>query len=304
MAISDEQIIKAAEGLQKKGINPSMAKVREVLGSGSFTTISPVLRTWKESKEQRAVVAVDMPESAKQALDNAGLDLWKIITTIATERHLKIQAESEELIKSANIERDESLLEIERLELELTEKNTVLGEAEEKIESLARQYAEANNEVIVLDVKLAEKESVEQDNKALNEIHVQLVKEVSQVRNEKLELIEKNQSQEIRIVQTEGNLSNIKENLKETKTILKTKESELARLVKENNSLNLQVGKNQLALDQSAVKVSDLKSDVADFKKLVKSKDVMLLDVGKKNGILVGELKATKEIIKNANLKI
>ncbi|NOR69629.1 MAG: hypothetical protein GQ532_08045, partial [Methylomarinum sp.] len=53
MAITKEQIIETAERLQAKNINPTMAGVREALGGGSFATISPVLRDWKTSKEQR-----------------------------------------------------------------------------------------------------------------------------------------------------------------------------------------------------------------------------------------------------------
>jgi len=134
MAITKEQIIEAAEELKAAGVNPSMAAVREKLGGGSFATISPVLREWRESQEKRATVAIEMPGEAKAALDRAGVDIWRIVTGLATEKLAKVQAEAEETVKAATAERDELLKEVEKLEKHI-EQLTASLQDEDKLKS-------------------------------------------------------------------------------------------------------------------------------------------------------------------------
>ncbi len=86
MAITKDQIIEAAEALKSAGVNPSMAAVRERLGGGSFATISPVLREWRESQEQRATVAIEMPAEAKP--------LWIVLVLIFGGLLLGLQLKS------------------------------------------------------------------------------------------------------------------------------------------------------------------------------------------------------------------
>jgi hypothetical protein len=64
-------------------------------------------------------LAKEMPAEAKAALDRAGIDIWRIVTGLATEKLAKVQAEADEVVKSATAERDEALAEIERLEASL-----------------------------------------------------------------------------------------------------------------------------------------------------------------------------------------
>ncbi|EAN5736141.1 hypothetical protein EJD04_25860 [Salmonella enterica] len=50
MAITTEQIMKAADELNQEGQNPTLARVRKKLGGGSFTTISEVMIEWRALK--------------------------------------------------------------------------------------------------------------------------------------------------------------------------------------------------------------------------------------------------------------
>ena len=65
MAINREDIIRAAEELERNGISPTMAAVRDHLGGGSFATISPVLRGWKESRKAAQTIVIEMPGELK-----------------------------------------------------------------------------------------------------------------------------------------------------------------------------------------------------------------------------------------------
>jgi len=143
MAITDQQIFAAAEALELKGINPSQGAVREHLGGGSIATIAPVLRQWKEDKEERTRVYIAMPEEAKATIERLGTEVWKIMSNIATEKQKIIKSEAYTRVSDAHTERDENLKEMVELEKELqqskqTNQQTLssLEEAHTKIKAL------------------------------------------------------------------------------------------------------------------------------------------------------------------------
>jgi chromosome segregation ATPase len=139
MAISKEQIIEAAEHLVSEGVNPSMQAVREHLGSGSFATISPVLREWKEKREATTLAVLEMPSDVKGALDRFGAELWKAASALATAQFEKLKDECRNSIEAANRERDEALEEIERLESQNLQHNNKLSSINAEVESLKNQ---------------------------------------------------------------------------------------------------------------------------------------------------------------------
>jgi len=181
MAITKDQIINAAESLKAEGINPSMSAVRERLGGGSFATISPVLREWRESQEQRATVAIEMPAEAKAALDRAGIDIWRIVTGLATEKLAKVQAEADEAVKSATAERDEALAEIERLEASLEKANSELlekSEVEEKAKQLDMQVHKLQ---ISLDIAVKTNDELKEEIKQLRQTNEEKSRELGKM---------------------------------------------------------------------------------------------------------------------------
>lgn len=72
MAITKEHVFKAADSLAEEGIEPTNAAVRERLGSGSFKTITPHLKDWRELQEQ----AADVPGSISNAMENTLRQVW------------------------------------------------------------------------------------------------------------------------------------------------------------------------------------------------------------------------------------
>lgn len=70
-----EDVKHAIDTLMAKGEAPSVQKIREVLGTGSFTTISDHLREWRSRREERAgaVPAQEMPEPIRQLAEG----LWE-----------------------------------------------------------------------------------------------------------------------------------------------------------------------------------------------------------------------------------
>jgi Plasmid replication region DNA-binding N-term len=113
---TEAKIIDAANKLQDEGKKPTMEAVREAIGGGSFATISPVLRKWRESQAQSQAITLEMPNDIKSIFDKSAVELWKGLANITAERITKAEAESTKQINVAQSERDEALTEIERLE--------------------------------------------------------------------------------------------------------------------------------------------------------------------------------------------
>ena len=110
-----QRIIDAAEKLVSEGIDrPTNEQVRECLGGGSLSHISPVMREWRDSLKDNAIAVREMPNEIRTVLERVGAELWRSASQHADEEVEKIRAESEQREKAANEERDEALREIER----------------------------------------------------------------------------------------------------------------------------------------------------------------------------------------------
>ena len=121
MAITKEMVIEAAEALLTEEINPSMAAVRSKLGTGSFSTISPILRGWREGRESSKVTKVAMPSDITAALDKFGAQLWTVATGIATDQLNKIREEARCAVELANSDRNEATNQLYKIQDTISE---------------------------------------------------------------------------------------------------------------------------------------------------------------------------------------
>ncbi|MEZ5578750.1 MAG: DNA-binding protein [Candidatus Competibacteraceae bacterium] len=71
-----EEVQEAAETLLGRGLNPTIQRVRELLGTGSNTTISEHLKHWQQqlAESPKAVLPPAVPETVMTALES----FWKI----------------------------------------------------------------------------------------------------------------------------------------------------------------------------------------------------------------------------------
>jgi hypothetical protein len=135
MPITAKDILDAATRVNNRGINPSQREVRKELGSGSFSTIAAVLRTWKpEEAEEKA------PDPAPAAVEDYGRQLaayaWKIAVDEASagadERvhgALAAQLRAEEDLKNLAATADELAIENDRLRAEVADLKGRLNKA-------------------------------------------------------------------------------------------------------------------------------------------------------------------------------
>lgn len=144
MAITREEIVQAAEALERDGEKATMAAVREFLGGGSFATISPVLREWRDGRKTTQAVVLEMPGELKAVMERAGAELWQAASRLANEKLVTVQAEAEVSVSDARMERDEAIREVKRLEAAL-----------EELAALQARFSQQQGELIRLQAQLS-----------------------------------------------------------------------------------------------------------------------------------------------------
>ena len=89
-----EKIIAVAEKLEAEGVNPTQVTVRKALGGGSYATIGPILKEWKDSrKEDRALTEIQVPEAIGDRLEQLKGAVWQAAVDEA-ERRLNAEREA------------------------------------------------------------------------------------------------------------------------------------------------------------------------------------------------------------------
>lgn len=112
-----DRILRAADALASEGIdNPTNDQVREWLGGGSLSHISPVMRDWREARKAQASAAFEIPVELKKSIEASVGQVWTSATRIASAAVETAQQEAKEAVETITSERDEALAEITRLE--------------------------------------------------------------------------------------------------------------------------------------------------------------------------------------------
>ncbi|MDO4682770.1 MAG: DNA-binding protein [Lautropia sp.] len=137
MAITKEQVFQAADELVAEGLKPTMEAVRQRVG-GSYTTIGPALKAWKEKQTAVSPAIEAMPAELAGKVSALMNEVWTTAMSMATAR--------------LQVERD--ALEKARAELE---------EERQEATQLADRYAE---ELDALKARLTQIEAAEKGARA------------------------------------------------------------------------------------------------------------------------------------------
>ena len=153
-----DKIIAAANALAGEGNdNPTNDQVRERMGGGSLSHISPVMREWREARKADVVAALEMPADLRKAIETAVGQVWTAASKLASITVDTVRQEAEAAITAATDERDEALGEISRLEARIGELQQALAEKDK-----ALQQAQA-----AVDKERAQNAKLASDNAAL-----------------------------------------------------------------------------------------------------------------------------------------
>jgi chromosome segregation ATPase len=153
-----ERIVAAANALAAEGSDsPTNDQVRDRMGGGSLSHISPVMRDWRESRKTAVGVALEIPADLKKAIETSVAQVWLAASKLASTTVDTIRQESEATVDAVTGERDEALEEIIRLEGRITDLLSVLTEKDQSIKSVQDQ----------LDEECARRARLASDNAAL-----------------------------------------------------------------------------------------------------------------------------------------
>ena len=151
MAISKEQIFAVADELDAAGQNPTLANVRKQLGSGSFTTISEAMKSWRAMQQAAATpVREAAPTPVMERLNQLGADVWAVAISMANDRLTKereafesAKADMELAHKEAAELADQMAAELESMRKQLEQQGTLLRSAQEAAQTTQAALTEA-----------------------------------------------------------------------------------------------------------------------------------------------------------------
>ncbi len=190
-----KRIIHAADTLVAEGDDsPTNDAVRERLGGGSLSHISPVMREWRASRKEQVNAALDIPADLKKIIETSLSQVWGSASQLASVAIENVRQDAEKDIVAATQERDEALAEITRLEAQVTS---------------------------------LEKQGVEKDK----EIQAQL-KTLETQRAENAQLTAENAALSVRIEERDGQINELKGSLKEAANDNKKLQTELVEIAK------------------------------------------------------------------------
>ncbi len=181
-------IFQICDDMNERGQKPTLDRVRQALGGGSFTTIQPILREWKDRRSDvPASAAVAVPEHIRGMLDGLAAQIWAKASTKAGEDLKTLREAMQGRLDEAEAERADAAAEVERLEAETKGQKENIDVKDDEIKSLRTALQAAN-----VDIQIQSKRIVETEG--LSARHEKLLLEVGELRGRLAAAVEKKKS--------------------------------------------------------------------------------------------------------------
>jgi chromosome segregation ATPase len=140
--LTDDQVFAAADAIAARGDRPTQEKVREELRGGSFATIGPALRRWRDAQEEAVELAgVDVPESVEARGRELLALVWREASNRAQAGHSALQAAVSDLEKAVDEAEAEGTRAVAMVEKELEEERTARAELDRRTRDLELELA-------------------------------------------------------------------------------------------------------------------------------------------------------------------
>ncbi|WP_017431408.1 DNA-binding protein [Vreelandella jeotgali] len=143
MALTVDKIHAAADHIAAQGERPTLARVRKMLGGGSFSTISEAMQSWRaEQAQEHALAEVEVPEAISERVEQLKSAAWESAMTEAEKRLSAERAALEEVQADAAGEVAEAREAVDMLEAEAEQRDGELETLREQLsdaESLAKE---------------------------------------------------------------------------------------------------------------------------------------------------------------------
>uniref|UniRef100_UPI003A907DCA DNA-binding protein n=1 Tax=Salmonella enterica TaxID=28901 RepID=UPI003A907DCA len=184
VAITTEQIMKAADELDREGQNPTLTRVRKKTGGGSFTTISEVMIEWRAQKSRSAPAHEPAPQAVTDRLAAFGDDIRTLALEIADARFTgerealeKSRQETEEARPEATALADQLTAELAQVRAHIVSLEEQLVAAGKEVTSVAGMRDEAQKEIATLREQLA---SVRGELQTVTHCHQEIIAAIKQ----------------------------------------------------------------------------------------------------------------------------
>ncbi len=161
-----EKIDTVANALVAEGIeSPTNDQVRERMGGGSLSHISPVMRQWRESRKAEAAAGLDIPADLKRVIETSVAQVWTAASKLASAAVETVRQEADATIEAAIGERDEALAEITRLEENLADKQQAVNKVQAELEKERGQSAKLTSANAALAARIDDRDEQIKDLK-------------------------------------------------------------------------------------------------------------------------------------------
>jgi len=181
-------IFQICDDMNEKGQKPTLDRVRQALGGGSFTTIQPILREWKDKRSEKPASAqVSVPDDIRGMLDGLAAQIWAKASAKAGEDLKALKDGMQARLEEAEAERADAAAEVERLEAETKGQKEKIDAKDDDIKSLRTALQAAN-----IDIQIQSKQIVETEG--LTSRHEKLLLEVGELRGRLAVVMEKKKS--------------------------------------------------------------------------------------------------------------
>lgn len=164
--ITQAQVFNAADQISTDGQQPTVAAIRTKLGTGSYTTITAMLRAWKQASTP-ADETLDVPQEVTEALQRAGQIVWKAAQDHFRHELATLKTDTAKAIAHANATAEEAFAEIARLEAAqevMTDRadqaEAALAETREALRVKEVQLAAAHATIAATEARLKEQSAI------------------------------------------------------------------------------------------------------------------------------------------------
>lgn len=140
--LTDEQVFAAADAVEARGERPTQHNVRDELGGGSFATIGPALRRWRQAREDAADLAeVELPDSVEARGRELLALVWREASARAQAGHAALQAAVADLERAVEEAEAEGTRAVATVEKELEGERTARAELDRRFRDLELELA-------------------------------------------------------------------------------------------------------------------------------------------------------------------
>lgn len=263
------EVSKAIAAIQGKQQVPTVDRIRDVLGTGSRSTISKYLREWKEKNQLLPTDELGMPVELLQMVKSLWAMLKEKSDNELEQARTEIKAESIELSKSLQAKKQQTAM----LQKEVHQLEEINSELNQQVQILQKSQQDANTEIQLLNERISvmkeNKEAQVTEQKRLHDLINHLQNNLShyqessqKLRQEQSIMLDKQrQDHEQKLSQLQNMLSEANKQASINEHKFNQSNTELKKITPKYTELEIELANIQKTNEQVTFELSLLKSD-------------------------------------------